>query len=148
MTRKDKIMKKIARNTFLVGLIVLSIGIVKATEIYYQTTVTVGYPYKLVGQYRNFGAGEQKIELNKINLGTAERQEIEIEYQQKTLVGSTKLGKERLEIVYSEPMNFSKTFQFGNQKKSGKRRYIFYNNLSGQNNTAIFIDDVKMYPRA
>lgn len=140
-------MKKLIKNSILVGLVIVSAGVVKATEDYYPSTVQVGYPYKLVGQYRDFGAGEQRIELNKAYPASETRQTIEVEYQQKNALWSSSLGSQQVEIIYKDFTVFSKTLNFGSQKYSGKRRYIFYNNLSNQNNTAVFIDDVRMYPK-
>ncbi len=141
-------MNKVIKNTILVGLVIVSAGVVKATENYYQSTLQVGYPYKLIGQFRNYGAGEQRIELNKAYASSAPYQTIRVEYQQKNLIGTHSIDTQEVKIINDEHMDSSIPLSFGTQAKSGKRRYIFYNDLPNQKYTAVYAKDVRMYPKA
>ena len=141
-------MNKVIKNTILVGLVIVSVGVVKATEDYYPSTLQVGYQHKLIGQFRKYGAGEQRIELHKAYASSAPNQTIKVEYQQKNLIGTLSIGTQEVEIINDKHMNSSIPLSFGTQAKSGKRRYIFYNDLSNQNYTAVYAEEVRMYPKA
>lgn len=138
-------MRKSIKNTLLVGLaIVGTIGVVGASDNHYTTFVEVGYPYKVEGEYRNFAEGEQEIVMSDVHIGHAKSQNIAVELVEKKLIGSEKVAKK--EILLENYDGFKKSLYFGS-RKSGKKKYIFYNNLSSGNKTGVYIGVVEMYPR-
>lgn len=138
-------MRKSIKNTLLVGLtIVGSIGIVGASDNHYTTFVEVGYPYKIVGEYRSFVEGEQKVVMSDVSIGNADYQNIAVELVEKKLIGSETVG--RKEVLLKGYEGFKTSLSFGS-RKSGKKRYIFYNDLPSSNTTGVNIGVVEMYPR-
>lgn len=142
-------MKNQIKKVFMLCLAVLSISTVKAVTEHYTTYVKIGYPYKVDGSYRSFAAGNQKIILKDINVYSAETQPINIALFEKGLLKDTEIGSRKTVLKNSTDSNYKISLDFGTAKKSGKRKYTFYNNLSkseGASVTAVYIGTVEMYP--
>ena len=139
-------MKRKLIKYLLITVCILTAGTVYADANHYTSYVEVGYGYKVAGAFRDFASGTQKVILKDTMVYSAPTQPIKVELVQKGFLSNTKLGEKNITLS----TNNVYTLDYGYQKSSAKRQYVFYNNLpssSGASVTGIYIGIIEMYPR-